>query len=125
MSSNSIRIGGALFEDAQSLGAVVSRSAAQQVEYWARLGQALERAGLKSVDAMALLQAPANELRIEVVAVEGKMHEVVSEAELVEFKRERQAADIRAVAEGRATNDQMSWFSGGRARAKKLIDSPY
>lgn len=122
MSSNSVRVGAALFEDAQSVGAVMSRSAAQQVEYWARLGQALESAGLNLRDAAALLQGRAQ------VAVSSQGQEestVVAEADLVKFKRERQAADIRAVEEGRATNEQMSWFSGGRARSRKLIDSPY
>ena len=51
MSSNSIRVGASLFKEAQKEGALMSRSAAQQIEYWARLGAALEAAGLSVGDA--------------------------------------------------------------------------
>ena len=46
MSSNSIRVGAELFRLAQQQGALMSRSAAQQVEHWARIGAALEATGL-------------------------------------------------------------------------------
>ena len=45
MSSNSIRVGASLFKQAQQEGSIMSRSAAQQIEYWARLGAAFEAAG--------------------------------------------------------------------------------
>jgi hypothetical protein len=45
MSSNSIRISAELFERAQQQGEALSRSAAQQVEHWARLGAVLEQSG--------------------------------------------------------------------------------
>ena len=48
MSSNSIRISNQLFRDAQETGEYVARSAAQQVEFWARIGEALENAGVRS-----------------------------------------------------------------------------
>lgn len=42
------RIDDDLFEAAKTTGAVVSRSAAQQVNYWARLGRHLEASGVLS-----------------------------------------------------------------------------
>jgi hypothetical protein len=107
-SSNSIRISADLFERACEQGSVMSRSAAQQVEHWARLGAALEAKGL-SVDEMAEL------LRGSQQATEG---------ELWAFKRERQARDLARVRSGLADNDQMSWFSKGRGKKAKLINSP-
>ena len=49
----------------------------------------------------------------------------VGEDELWEFKRRRQRADLASVAAGRTSQDQLSWFSGGRARSLKIFDSPY
>ena len=46
MSSNSIRIGAALFNTAREEAALMSRSTAQQIEHWARIGAALESCGL-------------------------------------------------------------------------------
>lgn len=56
MGSNSIRISADLFEQAARQGAVLSRSAAQQLEHWARLGAALEASGLSVPQLVALLQ---------------------------------------------------------------------
>lgn len=41
------------------------------------------------------------------------------------YKRAHQRQDLEHLEAGRATEDQMSWFSGGRARACRLIGSPY
>lgn len=57
MSSNSIRVGGELFVAAQQQGRVMSRSAAQQVEHWARIGAALEAVGLSVAEVAELLHA--------------------------------------------------------------------
>mgnify|MGYP000429108815 CR=1 FL=1 len=51
--------------------------------------------------------------------------EFVSEQHLWAFKREQQRRDIAALESGRLTENDTSWFSGGRARAFRLIDSPY
>jgi hypothetical protein len=48
-----------------------------------------------------------------------------SEENLWEQKRKQQRRDLACLSAGYATQDQMSWFSGGRARACRLIDSPY
>lgn len=48
-----------------------------------------------------------------------------SEEKLWGHKRQQQARDLESLRAGRATESQMSWFSGGRARACRLINSPY
>lgn len=48
-----------------------------------------------------------------------------SEQDLWAFKRQRQAADLRSVRAGRQPAAAMSWFAGGKAKAAKLVDSPY
>lgn len=115
MSSNSIRVGAELFALAQQQGALMSRSAAQQVEHWARVGAALEATGLSVADVSRLLRG-GEELPQETVA---------SEQALWAFKRKRQATDLRSVRAGRQPAAAMSWFAGGRAKAVKLVNSPY
>lgn len=115
MPSNSIRVGAELFGLAQQQGALMSRSAAQQIEHWARLGAALEATGLSIAD-MATLLRGGEVQREETVA---------SEQELWAFKRKRQAQDLKSVRAGRQPADAMSWFSGGKAKAAKLVNSPY
>ncbi|HSI50977.1 MAG TPA: hypothetical protein VLA61_22155 [Ideonella sp.] len=114
MISNSIRIGATLFKTAQAQGALMSRSAAQQVEHWARIGAALESSGLSTAQIAALLRnADAQE--------DG----TASDAALWAFKRAQQARDLAQVQSGRLAGDQLSWFAGGKAKDLRLIDSPY
>ncbi len=115
MASNSIRVGAELFSCAQEHGALMSRSAAQQIEHWARMGEALERAGLSVADAAALLRS--REAR--------NQGRDAGDQDPWTFKRQRQARDLRNVQEGRLPGAEMSWFSGGKAKAAKLVDSPY
>lgn len=114
MSSNSIRISAELFEQAQRQGEVLSRSAAQQVEHWARLGIALEQSGLSVGELVEVLRG-------DKAARKGSNG---SEHALWAAKRAQQARDIAAIEAGRASNESMSWFSGGRARRAKAIKSP-
>ena len=53
--SKSLRVSDALFVAAQNAGSSFTRSTAQQVEHWARLGQTIEAAGLSVAQAIALL----------------------------------------------------------------------
>jgi hypothetical protein len=111
MSSNSIRIAAELFERAQRQGELLSRSAAQQVEHWARLGAAVEQSGLSVGELAELLRG-------------GQTARKGSESLLWAAKRAQQARDIAAIESGKASSDSMSWFSGGRARRAKAIKSP-
>lgn len=112
MSSNSIRISAELFEHAQRQGEVLSRSAAQQVEHWSRLGIAVEQSGLSVAELVRLLRGDL------------AVHER-PEGLLWAAKRAQQARDIAAIDSGKASNESMSWFSGGRAKRAKAIDSPF
>ena len=115
MPSNSIRVGASLFKEAQEEGAIMSRSAAQQIEYWARLGAALEAAGLSVADAARMLGSREPQKHVN----------TASEKELWALKREQQSQDLESVRSGRRSASSMSWFANGRARNAKLVDSPY
>jgi len=109
MSSNSIRVNAKLFEQARAAGEVLSRSAAQQIEHWSKIGAAVEAAGLTVAQATQLLTADdrAN---------------TVTEAALWTGKRARQSRDLEAVKSGKIKGHQLSWFAG-RAKRAELIDS--
>ncbi|MFO1227811.1 TA system antitoxin ParD family protein [Roseateles sp.] len=108
MTSNSIRISAELFNTARDEGAVLSRSTAQQVEHWARLGAALEATGLSVAQVAALLQ-----------------REGAGDAALWAHKRAQQQADMKNARAGRVSQEQLSWFSGNKAKRVKLSDTPY
>lgn len=116
MSSNSIRVGAELFAAAQREGALMSRSAAQQVEHWARLGVALEAVGLSVAEMAELLRSRTAVERDATGA---------SEQDPWAFKRKLQARDLRHARAGRLSGSQLSWFSGGKAKAARLVNSPY
>lgn len=111
MNSNSIRISAELFDHAQRQGELLSRSAAQQLEHWARLGAAVEQSGLSVGELVELLRGDAAARK-------------ASEGAIWAAKRAQQARDIAAIESGKASNESMSWFSGGRARRAKAIKSP-
>jgi ParD-like antitoxin of type II bacterial toxin-antitoxin system len=110
MSSNSVRIGADLFEAARAEGALQSRSTAQQIEHWAKLGAALESCGLTVGQVASLLRAS---------------HQGAGDADLWAFKRQNQLRDMASAAQGKVTQQQLSWFAGGKARGLKVIGSPY
>jgi hypothetical protein len=118
MSSNSIRVGAELFSLAQQHGALMSRSAAQQVEHWARIGAALEATGLSVADVARLLRGGSGESDAPGTAA-------ATDLDLWAVKRQQQAKDLRSVRAGRQPAAAMSWFAGGKAKAAKLVDSPY
>jgi len=53
--AQSIRVSDELYDMAQNAASALERSLAQQIEYWARLGFALDAAGITSTDAMRLM----------------------------------------------------------------------
>ena len=116
MSSNSIRVGTELFAAAQREGAVMSRSAAQQIEHWARVGAALEAVGRSVAEVAELLRSRSAARRDAVDA---------AAQDLWAFKRKLQARDLHHVRAGRLSGSQLSWFSGGKAKAARLVNSPY
>lgn len=108
--SKSLRVSDALFVAAQNAGSSLTRSTAQQVEHWARLGQSIEAASLTVTQAIALLH--------------DNMETVVSEDAMWQDKRRRQAADLGSVRTGARTADHMNWFLSGAARNAKVTNGP-
>lgn len=51
----SVKLPSALVDEARAAAHTMRRSVASQVEYWATLGKALERAGLTTADSEALI----------------------------------------------------------------------
>ncbi len=117
MSTNSIRASKDLFTRAQDQARLMSRSTAQQVEHWARLGAALKASGLAVTGLAELLQTNGENAVTHT--------ESASAEELWKFKRDRQRADFASVKSGATSTDQMNWFAGGRARKAKLVNSPF
>lgn len=107
--SRSLRVSEALFVSATAEGEVLSRSAAQQVEHWARLGKALEASGLTVESAARLLGAAAAE----------------SEALLWRRKRSRQQKDLANLEAGRARQEDAYLFTPAVARGAKVLNGPY
>jgi hypothetical protein len=114
MSSNSIRISNQLFRDAQETGEFVARSAAQQVEFWARIGQALESSGIRSQLLLELLRGDHGTQSLARV-----------EEDLRAAKQREQSRDIEAVKSGAASPEEMVGIPRKRAKNAKALDSPY
>lgn len=106
MASNSLRVSAELFEQARSEGELLSRSTAQQLEHWARLGRQLEALGLTVADVKSLLD------------------ERRGDEELWAYKRARQAQDMANMASGAVKQESLMWFSGGKARRMRIPNSP-
>lgn len=68
--AQSIRISDELYSLAQATGKALQRPIAQQMEHWARLGAALEAAGISSTAAMELLGAKRTADELVAVALD-------------------------------------------------------
>ncbi|MEJ8846587.1 TA system antitoxin ParD family protein [Variovorax rhizosphaerae] len=86
MSSNSIRAGSILFISARQKG-LMSRSAAQQVEHWARLGESTEDAGQFVSQRVSILPNQNS----------SKATGETTEQQLWQLKRANQARDLENV----------------------------
>ena len=107
----SVRVSALLFDEACHTGAAMTRSGAQQLEYWARLGQALERRGLAMDAALQLLGRPSAQ---------------ASTAEAMWVgKRARQRADRSAVAKDPQAATGMLLFPAELARSAEVINGPF
>ena len=108
--SKSLRVSDSVFVAAQNAGTHLTRSTAQQVEHWARLGQTIEATGMTVTQTIALLN--------------GNVETVVSEGAMWQDKRRRQATDRESVRSGARTADHLNWFRSGAARNAKVINGP-
>ena len=107
----SIRVSSVLFAEASHTGAAMTRSGAQQLEHWARLGQALERRGLAMDAALQLLGHPAAEASTAEAMWAGK--------------RARQRADRSAVAKDPQAATGMLLFPAELARSAEVLNGPF
>ena len=109
MMSKSVRLSGPLFEAAATAGDLFSRSTAQQVEHWARLGRALEERGLSVDTALTLLRRES----------------IVDEKEMWANKRKLQKRDLALAKAGRLNPADMHLIPAGMARSAKILNGPY
>jgi hypothetical protein len=127
MSSNSVRVSAELFQSAQEQGEAMTRSAAQQIEHWARLGKALEDAGLSTDEMVSVLRG---EVEAGVAAKDrrpkGRLSSKIVPAEQMwAEKRAKQAKDMENVRAGKVPGMAMGWFSAKRIKQVEILDSPY
>lgn len=110
--SKSLRVSDELFTAAQDVGKLLSRSAVEQVEHWARLGLALEKKGLTVDGAISLLQTNHQ-----------KKYEVVLATEdLWIGKRAGQKNDIEAACAGESASTDMGWLGSSIAKKAKILN---
>jgi len=108
--SRSLRVSNELFESATTAGALSTRSAAQQVEHWARLGRELEELGLSAMEASLLA---AGRLEFE-------------DAEtMIRDKRARQSRDLEDLRAGRRSQASMLLFTPEEAKRTRVLNGPY
>lgn len=87
MSSTPTRIDDELFEHAKLIGSLMSRSAAQQIAHWAKIGRELESAG--GVSARAITEVLAQRSSYDTLTDE---EQAIVRAEWAERIEERRAA---------------------------------
>lgn len=107
--SKSLRISDTLFDAATLSAGILSRSTAQQVEYWARLGKALEDRGL-TVDSATVLLGAASQ---------------ADEKTLWANKRQLQKRDVALARTGKVKQSDLHLFSPEAARSAKILNGPY
>lgn len=126
MSSNSVRVSAALFQVAQAHGEVLTRSAAQQIEHWARLGKALEDAGLSVEQLVKALHGDTSGSKPARSEAKGRLSdETVSAEQMWTEKRAKQKKDLENVKNGKVPGMAMGWFSAKRVKQVEILDSPY
>jgi len=104
--AQSIRISDELYSLAQSTGQALGRPIAQQMEYWAKLGAALDAAGITSRMAMELLGNGAS-AQLLVDSALGRTDNAGASARIL---REKQSIDARQVAEGKRSSRSLFAF---------------
>jgi len=127
--AKSIRVSDEMYELASNAGAVLHRSLAEQFEYWARLGAALDAAGISLDEAAQLLQGDSGiKQRVleQVMAATGaatgaakrKRRETYSGAVAIEKRKKEFENDV---ADGRRTASSLSFIDGKRAREATIV----
>ena len=100
MSSTPTRIDDELFEDAKAVGSLMSRSAAQQIAHWAKIGRELEAAG--SVSTRAIAEVLAQRSSYDALTDEEQAIVRAEWAERIEARRAALDLPSEFAAEGRS-----------------------
>lgn len=117
--AQSVRVSDDLYALAQAASQALNRPLAQQMEYWARLGAALDAAGISSAAAMQLLGNGASADRFVAGAL-GQGLEASEGLELLQEQRRRDAADVAA---GRRSARSLWAFQPGDLQGYTLTPS--
>lgn len=118
--AQSIRISDDLYSMAQNASQALVRPLAQQMEYWARLGAALDAAGISTRMAMELL---GNGVKADdFVAV--ALGRVASEDGGLPMLRERQRKDAEDVAAGRRSARSLLMFQKDDLKGYRFTPNP-
>lgn len=115
-----IRVSPQLFEAARKEAAIMHRSVAGQLEYWAQLGQAIEAAGLSKDDVKEIFyrgRVAASDLFLRAKDGRAVVYEV-KESVLNNAKQARQRIDYEAQRDGLVSSARMSPFAGVQMAAK-------
>lgn len=115
-----IRVSSELFEAAKREASVMKRSVAGQLEYWAKLGEAVEAAGLGVEEIRELFyrgRVASQDPFARLVAGEGRVREV-PDSVLLRAKRVRQKIDYEAQKAGLVSSARMSPFANVRMSAR-------
>lgn len=111
-----MRVDGDLFEAAKSVGAISSRSAAQQISHWARIGRELEASpstSLRDIQRVLAGEAAYDDL--------GERDQAVVRAAWEDqFEERRSSLDLSA----EFTRDRRSWTEADAEGAPVVRNSP-
>jgi hypothetical protein len=127
MSSNSVRVSAELFQSARDQGEAMTRSAAQQIEHWARLGKAIEDAGLSTEEMVSVLRGEIESLATSKERrPKGRLSSRIVPAEQMwAEKRAKQQKDMDNVRSAKVSGMAMGWFSAKRSKQVEILNSPY
>lgn len=117
--AQSIRISDEMYARAQTAAGMLDRSLAQQFEYWARLGAAIDASGITTSQAIELLEAgrPADVL---VAIATGKGDR--SGSPRIQRRNEQIEADVAA---GRRSARSLLIFSSDAVQDSTVDKAPY
>jgi hypothetical protein len=122
--AKSIRVSDGVYELAAAAGEAVHRSLAEQIEYWVRLGAALDAAGITMEESLLLLQGdPGVKERIlaHVTSTPGNTRRRRTYTGAASITA-RKAEFERAVERGERDPESLFLFSRERVKAAKVTE---
>ena len=117
--AQSIRVSDEMYASAQRTAAVLERSLAQQFEYWARLGAAIDAAGITSSQVISLLEGGKT---VETLVAVAAGHADNSGDTRIRQRNEQLEADV---ATGKRTASSLLIFAADAVRASTVSNAPY